>query len=298
MPILRGLILLIVALACALPAVADAYQVLLLISSRDKVYQEAVSGLRQGRDFSDRVIFLSDYAEADLARTIREDRPHLIAAVGDRALAAARKVRQIPVVSLMAVSFHRIPGSTPNITGVDLFIRPEHYMNLFAAMKLSRVGVLYDPEKSGYYLKKALQQASKSGIELLPKVVKSSEEVVGQLAKSRGEMDAIWMIPDASAVSHQSAEAYFLFSMRQQVPVISFSSSHLRLGAAVVIEADQEEMGRQAGEMVRAILQGTPVSELPPTTPRKIMLKVNQRVLNHLGIPAAAIMRLPNFSKE
>jgi putative tryptophan/tyrosine transport system substrate-binding protein len=277
---------------------AEAYQVLQLISSHDKGYAQAVNGFEHSRDFSARILFLSDYAEIDLARAIREDRPEAIVAVGDKALAAVRRIKNVPIVSLMSLSFHRISGTSPNLTGVEFTIRPDRYLALFDAMKLTRVGILYDPEKSGGYLKKAQQSAARNGIELLPKVVTSPKDVVGQLTRLQGEVDAIWLIPDATAVSYSSAEAYFLHSLRHKVPIISFNRSHLQLGAAVVIDADEGDMGRQAAEMTAAILNGTPVSALPPVTPRKVELRVNQGVLKHLHIPAENLMRLPNFTKE
>ena len=295
---MRGIFLFITALACVFPTLAEAYQVLLLVSSRDQGYTQAVNGFERDRNFSERLVYLSDYAEADLARAIREDRPEAIVAVGDKALAAVRKTRNIPVVSLMAVSFHRISGTTPNLSGVEFFIRPERYLAVLQAMKLTRVGVFYDPEKSGGYLKKAQQNAEKYGIELVPQIVLSPKDVVGQLAHLQGQVDAIWLVPDATAVSYASAEAYFLHSLRHKIPVISFNRSHLQLGAAAVIDADEEDMGRQAEEMVATILDGTSVSTLSPVAPRKVELRVNPGVLKHLHIQADGLMRLPNFSKE
>lgn len=295
---MRGIVAIIVAFTIFVPSLADAYQVLLLLSSRDRVYDQAVSGFRHGRDFSERVVVLSEYREIDLDRAIREDRPQVIVAVGDRALAAVRKNRQVPVISLMAVSFHRLSGSSPTLTGVDFLIKPERYLAIFNAMKVARVGVLYDPDRSGEYLRQARQAAARFGIELVSRVVKSPKEVIGRLEHLKGEVDAVWMIPDASAVDYASAEAYFLFSMGERVPVISFNRSHLQLGAAVVLEADQEEMGRQAGEMATEILSGMPISEQATVTPRKSLLRVNQGILKHLHIPLEGIARLPGFSKE
>jgi putative tryptophan/tyrosine transport system substrate-binding protein len=297
-PVLRSVFAVIIVLAILAPSLAEAYQVLLLLSSRDRVYDQAVSGFRRGRDFSERVVVLSDYREADLNRAIREDRPQVIVAVGDRAVAAVRKNRQVPVVSLMALSLHRLSGTSPTFTGVDFLIRPERYLAILSAMKKTRVGVLYDPDRSAEYLRQARQAAARFGIELVPRVVKSPKEVIGKLEHLKGEVDAVWMIPDASAVDNASAEAYFLFSLGEQVPVISFSRSHLQLGAAVVLEADQEEMGRQAGEMTAEILNGKPVSELPVATPRKSLLRVNQGILKRFHIFLDGIAKLPGFSKE
>jgi putative tryptophan/tyrosine transport system substrate-binding protein len=297
-PVLRGLIVLFIALCYALPTVAEAYQVLVLVSSRAKIYDRAVSGLRRGKDFSERVVYLQDYAEVDLARTIREERPQVIVAVGDLALAEVRNIRRIPLVSLMSLSFLRLAGSSPTLTGVEPVVSPERCLALLNALELDRVGVLYDPDKTGGYLKKAQQLAARSDIVLVPRVVKSPKEVLGQLTRLPREVDALWMIPDATAVNQVSAEAFFLYSLRRQIPVVSFNRDHLRFGAAAVIEADQVEMGRQAAEMVSEILSGTPVSKLPVMVPRKVQIKVNTSVLKNLHLPAEKIERLTNLSGE
>ncbi|UFS71933.1 ABC transporter substrate-binding protein [Geomonas sp. RF6] len=291
----RLLLLCIAVLFLILPCVAEAYQVLLLLSTRDPVYTEAASAFRRGRDFSHRTIVLSDYQEADLARVIREDKPSVIVAVGDRALAAAKRARHLPVISLMSLSFSRLYGSSSNVTGVELFVRPERHFPLFEGMNVRRVGVLYNPARSGIYMRKVQQSAARSGIEIVTRVVNSPKDALGALASLKGSVDAIWMIPDASAVDHKSAEAYFLFSLAEKIPVISFDRSHLQLGAAAVIEADREEMGRQAAEMAADLLAGRPVHEYPLLSPAKSILKVNQGVLKHLGIFYEAPSRQANF---
>lgn len=55
---------------------------LVIQSRRDVGYEEVLKGFRAERTASQRVIVLSDYAEVDIVRIVREDHPKLILAVG------------------------------------------------------------------------------------------------------------------------------------------------------------------------------------------------------------------------
>jgi putative tryptophan/tyrosine transport system substrate-binding protein len=292
---LRILAAFIFSLALLLPPVADAYDVLVLQSRRDPAFEEALSGFRSSRTFSERVVVLSDYADVDVTRIVREDQPALVLALGDGALEAARKLRQTPVVALISLGIRSQRASHPNLTGIDMFAPPERYLSLFQGMKRHRVGLIHHPAKCGWYVQQARQAAQRMGIELVVREVSIPRDTLSQLASLAGKVDALWMLPDATAVTRETAEAYFRFSQEQNVPVVSFASAYLGLGAAAVLEIDRTELGRQAGDMTSAILKGTEAGNIPLAYPRRVQLKTNPSVLKHLGI---AIERAVVNSRE
>lgn len=267
-----------------LPQVAGAYDVLVLQSRRDPAFNEALSGFRSSRAFSERVIVLSDYADVDVTRIVREERPLLVLALGDSALEAARKLRQTPVIGLISLGIRSRRASHPNLTGIDMFAPPERYISLFQGMKRRRVGLIHHPAKSGWYVHQARQAAQRMGIELVVREVSAPKDTLNQLASLSGKVDALWMLPDATAVTRETAEAYFRFSQEQNVPVVSFAGAYLGLGAAAVLEIDRTELGRQAGDMAEAILKGADAADIPLAFPRRVQPKTNPSVLRHLGI--------------
>ncbi len=281
---MRILAAVIFSLALLLPAVADAYDVLVLQSRRDPAFAEALSGFRGNRAFSERVIVLSDYADVDITRIVREDHPLLVLALGDSALEAARKLRQTPVVALISLGIRSRRGSNPNLTGIDMFAPPERYLSLFQGMKRHRVGLIHHPARSGWYVQQARQAAQRMGVELVVREVSTPRDTLSQLASLAGKVDALWMLPDATAVTRETAEAYFRFSQEQNVPVVSFAGAYLGLGAAAVLEIDRTELGRQAADMTSAILNGAEAADIPLAYPRRVLLKTNPSVLKHLGI--------------
>lgn len=284
----------ILVLATLLPATASAYDVLILQSSRNLAYEEVLRGYQAMNSASRRAIVLSDYAEIDVVRIVREEHPRVILAVGDAALTAARKVQHTPVVALMALGIHSLSGSQHNISGIGMFAAPEHYVTIFQAIKSRRVGVIHNPAKSGWYLHKARQAADRAGIELVVREVVASRETLDQLAGLGGKVDVLWMLPDTTAVTRETTEAYFRFGQEHAIPVISFAGSYLGLGAAAVVEIDRVELGQQAGDMVTALLAGGNISELPVSPPRRISIKNNSGVLKRLG-PARDGLKKPSI---
>jgi putative ABC transport system substrate-binding protein len=281
-------LLILLALATLFPSLAQAYDVLVLQSRRDPAYNEVLKGLRAERKASQRVIVLSDYAEVDVVRIVREDRPRLILAVGDAALTATRKIQQTPVVALMAIGIHSRKASQPNLTGIGMFAPPEQYISMFRTMKTRRVGVIYNPAKSGWYLRLARQVAEEAGIKLVTREVSAPRETIEQLAALAGKVDALWILPDSTAITRETTEAYFHFGQQQAVPVVSFAACYLGLGAAAVLEIDRIAIGRQAGAMVAELLSGNHTESMPLSFPNGITVKTNPTVLRHLGFSFSA----------
>ena len=280
---MRRLVLIILALATLLPSLAQAYDILVLQSRRDVGYEEVLKGFRAVNASKERVIVLSDYAEVDIVRIVREDRPKLILAVGDAALAATRNIRSTPVVAVMSLAIHARKELQDNLTGICMFVLPERYINMFVAMKARRVGVIHHPAKSGWYLKQARQAAKEAGIELVVREVSTSRETPGQLSTFAGKVDALWMLPDSTAVTRETVEAYFHFGLKHSLPVVSFSANYLGLGAAAVLEIDRIALGRQANEMITALLNGESTNAVPVRFPVGTAVKTNPGVLKNLG---------------
>jgi putative ABC transport system substrate-binding protein len=271
-----------IALCLLVPLPALAYDILVLQSLHEKGYDEAVSGMRRECHASMRTVVLSDYAEADITRIVREEHPRLVVAVGDRALAAAEKLRNTPVLYMMALH----PKQRQRVSGVGMLLDPSRYLAVFDALGSKKVGVVYDPVRSGAYLKRAPAAARRAGIDLLVREVHAPKETPAMLESLRGKVDAIWMLPDVTAVSPASTEAYFLFSQGERVPVVTFAEVYLSMGGAVALAIDRFDIGKQLGEMAQSVLDGTPIEELSSESPRRTLTKTNDGVLRRLKIAA------------
>lgn len=268
----------------SMPVTAFCYDLLIVQSQRSPAYDEVLRGFRSAVNISQRVIVLNEYSEVDLQRIVREEKPLLLLTLGDNAYAAARKLRQVPVISLMALSYHAGIGGQSPIICVDVQIPPDRYLSLFAAIKTHRVGVICNPARNLQYLRRAQRLASKYGIDLVVREVRSPKEVLSQLDSLAGTVDALWMLPDISIATGEAADAFFHFSATHRLPVISFASTYLSSGAAIIIEIDRFDIGKQGGEIVAKVLAGAATNDMAPVAPRRGVIKSNQTVLRRLGI--------------
>lgn len=280
---MRRLILLIIALATLMPSFAQAYDVLVLQSRRDPSYDEVLKGFRFAQKSSLRMLVLSDYAEVNVARVVREDRPRMILAIGDAALKEARKIRNIPVLAVMTLAVESLTASQANLTGISMYVSPERYMDLFQSIKVNRVGVVYNSARSGRYLKLAQEAARQADIQLVIREVSTPRETLAMLSDLNGKVDALWMLPDATAVTREATEFYFRFGQENSVPVISFSSSYLGLGAALSLDIDYFALGRQADSIAAEILSGRTIED-QVVCPSKVTLKRSNTIMNRLRL--------------
>lgn len=292
---MRYLIFLILACEPLLPSLSLAYDVLVVQSRRDPAYDEVLKGFRAQRHLSERIIVLSDYADTDIVRIVREDNPGLVLTLGDSALTAARKLRQTPVLALMSLGIHKQKGSD-NICGIGMFASAERYMGIFKAMKVNRVGVLHNPAKSGWYLQEARHAAQIADIELVIREVREPRDTLAQLASLAGKVNGLWMLPDTTTVTRETSEAYFRFAQEQSLPLASFAVAYLGMGAAAVVEIDLVQLGRQANDMAVMMLHGG--SDRYVVKPGKTSVKANLSVLKHLGISSVNFEASSNYFSE
>ena len=280
-------LLLIIAL-CTLGALpAWAADILILQANRNASYNEVLQGFQLSGKTTARTVVISDYAEVDITRLVKETRPRLILTVGDSALNAVSMVQNIPIVAVMTLGLHNIKYAQQNLTGISMFTSPELYVSLFKSMKLRRIGVVYNDTRSEWYLRQALDAARQAGIEMVVRKVTSPSAVADRLTSMKGTVDAVWMLPDTTAVTRETSEAYFRFGLENAVPVIAFSANYLGLGAAAVYDIDRPALGRQAAAMTAAILEGTKGTGTPFDYPRSVVLKSNPPVLKRLNLPTS-----------
>ena len=291
---MRKIFLLIFLILCFGPAAALAHDIVVVQGLQIKPYDEAVRGFRTSCDANTKKFLLADLVGGDYVRLIREERPRLILAVGPEALKKVRPITDIPIVYLMVINPQSMVKGHRNVTGVAMNVAPEKYLDLLARIspKPKMVGVICDPAKSGYLVKRAQQAARGRGIELAVREVQTPRDVPDALTSLKGIVDALWMFPDTTVVTPETVELFLLTSQENRFPVIGFAGKYVDLGALAALDIDSFDQGRQAGEMAARILKGSAVADLPGTEARSTTVKVNRSVAKKLGISLENIDRL------
>ncbi|MCX5718775.1 MAG: ABC transporter substrate-binding protein [Nitrospirae bacterium] len=251
-----------------------------------KLYDEALKGFNSVCDCQIKRFVLSEMEGIDVVKTIREARPDIIIAIGTDSLIRVKKIKDIPIVYLMVPNPQTVISEEENITGVSMNIPPH---NQLATLKdvlpgIKRIGLLYNPGRTRDLVTKARLAASSMGIELLAKEVNSSKDVPALVNSMKGKINAFWMIPDTTVITPETVEFLLLFSFENKVPILAFSDKYVEMGALLSLEADAFASGKQAGEIARKILSGTPIRKDLRTDPGNAVLSINLKIAKKLGI--------------
>lgn len=265
-------------------------RVLILLSSHIKPYEEALSGFRLACYCAVREIVLSEAGPYfDLTKEIEATAPDLVLAVGREALVQLKNTRDVPIVYMMALNSEPLTYVHKNIAGIRMTISPGRQLTSFlrAIPLIQRVGVVYNPAKSGKFVEGAVAAAAKTGVDLIIKKAQRPEDVPGLVNGMAGKIDAFWIIPDASVIMSESVEAILLFSLENMVPVLTFSEKHLEIGAlmSMSVSINAADMGRQAGKIAERVLHnGADIALISTVYAEEGTLMINELVAQNLNI--------------
>ena len=264
-----------------------------------KPYDQALAGFRTVCTARITKIISSELNEADTLKKARKTKPDLILAIGLDALQKVRTIRDVPIIYLMVPNpqSQSFIQDNNNVTGVSMNIEPERQ---FSALRqvlphARRIAVLYDPDKSGHFVRKAQSIAATAGFELVLKMVHSSQDAAAALEGLKTKMDALWLLPDTTVVNPATIDLLLLTALENRIPIFTFSRKSAEKGAMLSLEIDAQEAGKQAGEMANRILSGEDVHKIGEVDARGGILTVNMIVAKKLGItPNSDLLKQAN----
>jgi ABC-type uncharacterized transport system substrate-binding protein len=221
-----------------------------------------------------------------VARVIEEQRPDLVVAIGKKALQAAVLASR-PVVYLLVPQAQSILPIGHHATGVRLenSSGSEFAEILRLLPDIRRVGVVYDPARTEALVRQAV--AARPDLTFLLRPIKNAKNVAGQLESLKGEIDLLWMVPDLTAVTPQTEQSYYSFSLEQQIPLFSFSTKHLSRGATLAAAFDWKEMGKKGVDLALQVLSGIPPENIPPVQPEKVRIRINVKTAKKINLQFA-----------
>ncbi len=285
MPLIVGL------LALIWPSALFATEVVILKSSDIAAYNQAINGFKATLPAH---MTLTEYdLQGDLekgrkfARKIRASDPALVLAVGLKAAKSAQlEIVDIPVVYSMVLDPTKYGLTTPNMTGVLLEIPLERQLSAIhsALPEVRRIGALYDPAKTATTITEAQRLTKRDSIELIANPVSHEREVPAALRTILGSIGALWLVPDSTVLTDESLRFILNAALEQHVPVIGFSREFARSGALLCLSVNYSDIGRQAGQLARKILDGRLTMPVKPVSPERIDLSLNLKTARFLGI--------------
>ncbi len=263
------------------PIPALASDVLIIKDSNIKPYQDAIQGFVKTCGCSARVMDLTDPGAIEKAVKAR---PAAVVAIGTQTLRKIKAIKNVPIIYAMVMPSEAAEYTGSNVSGISMNIDPENYLDMMTRLfpHATRIGVLFDPEHTGPFVQEASVAAHARGVTLVLKKVHDSLDVPALLADLQGKIDILWMLPDATLVNPDTVSYFMLFSFQNKVPIFSFSEKIVEMGAIAALMIDPEDMGAQAGDMAKTIIQGGRVATRAYA--RSSHLAVNMKVGAKIGL--------------
>lgn len=255
-------------------------------SSRVQPYEDAIDGFKSVCDAQIKRLIISELEGVDVVSEINKISPDMVLTIGMDALSRVKKIKDIPVIYLMALNPQSTLSGEKNISGVSMNIPQEKQLLslLDVIPKTKIIGLLYDKDRTGRLAEKAQEAAGKIGIKLVTKEVHNSKNVPQLIQDMKGKIDVFWMLPDLTVITPETVEFMLLFSLENKIPILAFSEKYVEMGALISISVDAFDMGSQAGEIANKILTGSNAMNTEQVDARKTIISINLKAAKKLGI--------------
>jgi putative ABC transport system substrate-binding protein len=276
---------------------AVAQEAFVVKSDNLQPYNEAFEGIKETFKADVKEIILTEADDSKIIEKISSAGPRLIFAIGQNALSRIRVIKDIPIVYAMVSNPRALLSGEKNITGVSMNVSAGQQLNALLEILpgAKRIGIVYDPQKTGHLFEEARRAALFREVTLISREVSSPREAPSAIDDLKGEIDAFWMLPDTTVLTQESVKYLFLFSFENNIPVLSFSKKYIKMGSLISLNIDAVNIGRQAGKMANQILAGKDMGNIIKTAPIKSVMTVNPWVAGRFeNINSKLIQKVEN----
>lgn len=261
-------------------------RITVVYSSDAQPYVEALNGLRASWNNSalDTVDLHSSDFRTKLANAMEGSSNRLIVTIGRDALEAVGSRRSdTPLIATMVMQ-SELAGMQRVAEAVRLDIPLAGILAELRTMfpHKNRVAILRNPALPGQVDPSAVTRAHQQGIALQVIDAASPEESLRVLRYLKGRADFVVCLPDSTLYNSATVKSLILASLESHLPMVGFSQSFVRAGAALGVYPDFRDIGSQTGEVAQKHLAGQ--SAAPVDGPRRLVVGINPRVMRLLGL--------------
>jgi putative ABC transport system substrate-binding protein len=229
--------------------------------------------------------------EARLRKAAGKHDIDAVFSLGTQAAYLARNtLPETPLVFAMALDWQRYDLAEHG-SGVAVEMPADVLLTRFKLLlpDLTRLGVIYSSRASQANLQAAHEAARTLGITLVEETVAHPDEVAGAYRRMRGEIDALWMLPDPVVVTRDNFRYLAERTRRDGVGFLAFSENFVRAGALLSISPDYQTMGSQAAVLVKRMIEDGETN-VPVQAPIGSSLVINAATARRLDIDVNASM--------
>lgn len=223
----------------------------------------------------------------DIGATIRGIHPQLVIAIGLKATLVARaELPDTPLLFCMVVHPEEYGLPATNMVGILNKVAPAAQLQQIATLipRAHSIGLLYDERKTGAFVAEAQRKARLLGMTLIAVPVTHQDAIVGALRTLLPKIDLLWVVQDSTIATEDSLESLLESSLREKVPIFTFSTTLVRrgaLGALVILPSD---VGRQVARVAEAMLAHRGPSAPVMLEPEAPQLALNLNTAEFIGL--------------
>lgn len=267
--------------------------VIVVFGSGVEAYLEAMTGLRAGlARLVPSPVFIdlkSHQAEVTLTGALATGQQRLVITVGAEALTTVvSRGGDAVIISTMIVRSDRTRGPL----AAPAMPRPlAVYLDVPLASLLSELRTLLPGKNRFGMIRNSSRdepdpsqpaRAKQQGFTLHAVECSRPEDLVKSFLSLKGKTDFVVVLPDSSLYNNTTVRPLILASLESRLPIVGFSSSFVRAGAALGIYPDFQDVGSQTADIVQKLISGK--TGMADEGPRKLQVAVNQRVVRLLGL--------------
>ncbi len=260
--------------------------VAIVTTSAVPAFEDTVQGIRRGLGPEPKVVMVNlDSHPEPLAIQLEGKAVRLVIAVGNNALDAAEQFGAAPIIATMVMRTDL--ASTRRRAPAGAVVLDLTFADVLAGLAKAfpgklRAGMIRSPGVDKTPLAALTAQGKTAGILLRIVDCPRPEKLIESFLSLRDKVDFVWCPPDAALFNGTTVKPLVLASIENQLPVVGFSASFVRAGAAAGIYPDYVEVGAQTGGMARKYLAGSAIAS--EQTPSKIRVATNPRISRLLGL--------------
>lgn len=161
----------------------------------------------------------------------------------------------MPVIFSSVLNWRRF-NAQDNYNGIASEVAPEAQLTWFKYFfpDIKKIGVLYSANNHKR-LQEAKLPAKALGLKLVTQVVGAETQLDTSAKDLLAKVDALWLISDPSVlVSTDQAKHLFKLAHESHVPIFTYHTFFMEMGATLSITADLPTTGRQAALMMKKVL--------------------------------------------
>jgi ABC-type uncharacterized transport system substrate-binding protein len=271
-------------LGCGLPLWVHAAQVSVLIVSaeRNAAFAEAaevfMGELERGGVSRSKVQYLT-LAEARTSATRADQFVLALGVVAANEM--ARSETRVPVLcvfvpnqsfEMIVRNTQRRPASQFSAIYLNQALGRQLDLIKLALPQHQRIGVLLGSQSSAQ-VPLLEDERRKRSMELIQTKIDVNESMFAKLQVLLDESQVLLALPDPQVYNSATLQNILLSTLRAGVPMVSFSPSYVKAGALMAIYSTPAQVGQQAAQLTRAVMQGKELG--PPQYPNDFLIDVN-----------------------